>query len=71
MTFSNYKNCNRFKGLVGISFDGVVTFVSHLFAGSILDKELTREREWHFGFPRNMRPCHGRSGFDVEDYLIL
>ena len=28
MTFSNYKNHNTFKGLVGISPDGVITFVS-------------------------------------------
>jgi hypothetical protein len=42
MTFSNYKNHNTFKGLVGISPDGVITFVSSLFPGCISDKELTR-----------------------------
>ena len=42
MTFSNYKYNNTFKGLVGISPDGVITFVSSLFPGSISHKELTR-----------------------------
>ena len=35
MTFSSYKNRNTFKGLVGISPGGAVTFVSSLFPGSI------------------------------------
>lgn len=43
MTFSNYKNDNTFKALIGISPDGVITFVSSLFSGSISDKELTRQ----------------------------
>ena len=43
MTFSSYKNDNTYKGLVGISPDGVIiTFVSSLYPGSISDKELTR-----------------------------
>ena len=42
MTFSNYKNRNTFKALVGISPDGVITFVSPLYPGSISDKQLTR-----------------------------
>ena len=43
MTFSSYKNDNTFKALVGISPDGVITFVSTLFPGSISDKSLTRK----------------------------
>ena len=43
MTFSNYKNDNTFKALVGISPDGVVTLASSLFPGSISDKSLTRK----------------------------
>ena len=39
---SSYKNSNTFKALVGISPDGVITFVSSLYPGSISDKELTR-----------------------------
>ena len=42
MTFSSYKNDNTFKGIVGISPNGVVIFVSSLFPGCISDKELTR-----------------------------
>ena len=41
-TFSNYKNTNTYKALVGISPSGVITYVSNLYAGSISDKELTR-----------------------------
>ena len=41
-SFSSYKNCNTFKGLVRISPGGAVTFVSSLFLGSIMDKQLTR-----------------------------
>ena len=33
MTFSNYKIKNTFEALVGISPDGVVTFVSFLLPG--------------------------------------
>ena len=42
-TFSNYKNTNTYKALVGISPSGAVIFVSKLFPGSISDKELTRQ----------------------------
>ena len=37
MTFSNYKNTNTFKGLIGITPTGAVSFVSHLYSGSISD----------------------------------
>ena len=42
-TFSSYKNHNTYKGLVGISPSGAVTFVSNLYPGSISDKELTHQ----------------------------
>ena len=42
LTFSNYKNHNTYKGLVGISPSGSLIFISDLFPGSISDKELTR-----------------------------
>ena len=42
VTFSNYKNTNTYKVLIGISPSGIITFVSKLYAGSISDKELTR-----------------------------
>ena len=43
MTFSSYESHNTYRGLIGISPGGVVTFVSRLFAGSISDKKLTRQ----------------------------
>ncbi len=43
MTFSNYKNHNTYKEIVGISPSGAVIFVTKLFRGSISDKELTRK----------------------------
>ena len=42
LTISSYKNHNTYKGLIGISPSGAVTFVSKLYPGSISDKELTR-----------------------------
>ncbi|XP_076853828.1 uncharacterized protein LOC143509219 [Brachyhypopomus gauderio] len=41
-TFSTYKSHTTFKGLIGVSPSGVVTFVSRLFTGAISDKEITR-----------------------------
>ena len=41
LTFSSYKNQNTYKGQIGISPTGAVTFVSDLYPGSISDKELT------------------------------
>ena len=43
LTFSTYKNHNMYKGIIGISPSGAVTFVSKLFPGSTSDKELTRQ----------------------------
>lgn len=42
-TFSQYKSSNTFKGLIGVSPDGLVTFVSSLASGCISDKELVRK----------------------------
>ncbi|KAG5286446.1 hypothetical protein AALO_G00014950 [Alosa alosa] len=41
--FSSYKSHCTLKGLIGIAPHGPVTFVSALFAGSISDKQITRE----------------------------
>jgi len=40
LTFSNYKNSNTLKALVGITPSGAVCFVSDLYGGNILDKNL-------------------------------
>ena len=38
--FSNYKNHNTLKGLIGISPGGAITFVSQLYTGSISEREI-------------------------------
>ena len=38
--FSSYKHHTTFKGLIGISPGGAVTFVSQLYTGSISDREI-------------------------------
>ena len=41
-TWSNYKNHNTLKLLVGVSPNGAISFLSPLYGGRISDKELTR-----------------------------
>ncbi|XP_037551174.1 uncharacterized protein LOC119427608 [Nematolebias whitei] len=41
--FSSYKSHCTLKGLIGIAPHGAVTFISGLYAGSISDKQITRE----------------------------
>ena len=41
MTFSNYKNTNMYKVLIGISPSGAITFASKVYPGAISDTELT------------------------------
>ena len=70
MTFSNYKNDNTFKGIVGISPDGVVIFVSSLFPGCISDKELTR-RCGILDLLEAGDSVMADRGFDINEDLIL
>lgn len=42
-TYSTYKSTNTMKGLVVISPDGTITFLSKLFTGSVSDKELVEK----------------------------
>ena len=42
-TWSNYKNRNTLRLLVGVSPNGVITFLSSLYGGRISDKELTQQ----------------------------
>ena len=70
MTFSNYENNNTYKGLIGISPDGVVIFISSLYPGSISDKELTHK----CGILDLVEPgdsVMADRGFDIEEDLIL
>ena len=42
LTFSNYKNCNTAKALIGIAPTGAISFISDLYGGCISDKEITK-----------------------------
>lgn len=68
-TFSTYKSTNTFKGLIGISPDGTLTYVSSLYPGSISDKECVRQS----GF---LKLCFNEGdivmadkGFKIQDML--
>ena len=43
LTYSSFKHHNTFKGLADISPTGAITFISHLYAGSVSDQALTRD----------------------------
>ena len=68
LTFSNYKNHNTAKALVGITPSGAICFISDLYGGNISDKKLTVES----GILKLLE--HGDSimadrGFTIEDVL--
>ena len=70
MVFSNYKNCNTYKGLVGISPEGVIAFVSALFPGCISDKELSGQN----GTVNLLEPGDlivADCEFEIEENLLL
>ena len=68
MTFSNYKNHNTYKVLIGISPSGAITFISKLFPGSISDKELTR-KSGLLELLENGDSIMADRGFDIQDDL--
>ena len=70
LTFSNYKNHNTYKGLIGISPSGAVILVSDLYPGSISDKELTR-RSGLLGALERGDSVMADRGFDIEEDLTL
>ena len=72
ITFYNYKNKNTYKGLIGISPSGAVTFISDLYSGSIyIQQELTLK----CGLLSLLEPSGSMMadrGFDIkEDFNIL
>lgn len=68
LTYSSYKNDNTFKGLVGISPAGAITFVSDLYAGGISDKKLTQSSGILSLLDRGDSVMADR-GFDIQDDL--
>lgn len=43
LTYSNYKHCNTFKGLLGVAPNGVVTYARDLYVGSTSDKKIVND----------------------------
>lgn len=67
MTFSNFKNNNTFKALIGISPDGTITFASSLFPGSISDKGANSMLD----LLESGDSVMADRGFDIEEDLLL
>ena len=68
ITFSNYKNHNTAKGLLGISPNGYPAFVSNLYAGRTSDKKITND----CGILKLLEPgddLMADRGFDIENDL--
>ncbi len=65
MTISSCKYHNTYKALIGISPGGAITFISKLFPGSILDKQLTRKS----GLLMEGDSVMVDRGFDIQDDL--
>ncbi|KAF0704086.1 THAP-type domain-containing protein, partial [Aphis craccivora] len=68
-TYSSYKHRNTWKVLVGIASNGVVTFVSDLFLGSISDKVITLKS----GLLEQLVPSDlvmADKGFLIQDILL-
>ena len=70
LTYSKYKSHNTYKGLIGISPSGAVTFVSDFYPGSISDKEPTRKSGLLQLLESNDSVMADR-GFDIAEDLTL
>ncbi|XP_076085158.1 uncharacterized protein LOC143055969 [Mytilus galloprovincialis] len=64
--YSDYKSCTTLKGLVGVDPRGSITFSSMLFAGSISDKEITKES----GFYRLLKDLISSGKVNVGDGVM-
>ena len=68
-TYSQYKSHNTAKGLVGISPNGMVTFVSHLYGGHVSDKAVTQSCGI-FELLEEGDVVMADKGFDIQDLLV-
>ena len=67
-TFSNYKNRNTVKVLIGITPSGVISFVSQTYEGSISDRKLVEQT----GLLKMLEPgdeIMADKGFLIQDLL--
>ena len=66
--YSEYKEHNTYKGLVGVSPNVWVTFVSNLYGGSISDREIVEKS--HFAdLLKHPDEVMADRGFDIQDLL--
>ena len=68
--YSEYKSHNTFKGLVGISPDVWMTFVSGLYGGSISDREVVEKSHFIDLLDHNDLIMADR-GFEIQDMLAV
>ncbi|XP_068723262.1 uncharacterized protein [Montipora capricornis] len=66
--YSEYKSHNTFKGLVGISPNVWITFVSSLYGGSISDKEIVKNSSFVDLLDQHDLIMADR-GFDIQDLM--
>lgn len=67
-TYSSYKHRNTWKGLVGVAPNGVITYVSELYAGATSDKKIVE----HCGILKELEPGDlilADKGFLIKDLL--
>lgn len=67
-TYSSYKHRNTLKGLVGIAPNGVITYCSSLYPGSVSDKQIVK----HCGIVNILKPRDlilADKGFLLQDVL--
>ena len=67
---SSYKHHGTYKGLIGITPSGAITFVSQLFPGSLSDKEITCQ-SWFLnpGFWQQGESVMADRDFTIEQNL--
>ena len=68
--YSEYKSHNTFKGLVGVSPNVWMTFVSGLYGGSISDREIVKKSHFIDLLDHNDLIMADR-GFEIQDMLAV